>query len=326
MNPRSTMKLMTLALVAAVVAAVCASSAAAKPRGFNGKIVTNSDNRVTGHEEVYTVDPDGTNETLISSDDAEVGQWSPDGSMFALFSNVGETLHNPDTGIGINYGLPDNRYPGLHLYCGVWSPNGQRLACEGFSDDNPAATGVYTLRASDGGDLQQVTSEPNGDDAPADYSPNGKQLLITKLSFDPFSYGLYTVRTDGTGLRRILPDGINFRFGAGSWSPQGNEIVFSQRPDDYHSSIWVVHSDGSGLRQLPIAGPCGGLNADPTAYGCFDPIWSPDGQKIVFGRNIDDAQRDLYTVNADGSGLFQVTHTPNVDEFNGDWGTHPLTP
>ena len=237
MNPRSTMKLMTLALVAAVVAAVCASSAAAKPRGFNGKIVTNSDNRVTGHEEVYTVDPDGTNETLISSDDAEVGQWSPDGSMFALFSNVGETLHNPDTGIGINYGLPDNRYPGLHLYCGVWSPNGQRLACEGFSDDNPAATGVYTLRASDGGDLQQVTSEPNGDDAPADYSPNGKQLLITKLSFDPFSYGLYTVRTDGTGLRRILPDGINFRFGAGSWSPQGNEIVFSQRPDDYHSSI-----------------------------------------------------------------------------------------
>jgi Tol biopolymer transport system component len=248
--------------------------------------------------------------------------------MFALFSTAGESLFNPDTGIGINYGLPDTRYPGLLLFCGVWSPSGARLACEGFGLDDPSRTGVYTLRASDGGDLQQVTSEPNGDDAPGDYSPNGKLLLITKLSFDPFNYGLYTVRTDGTGLRRILPDGMDFRFGSGSWSPQGNEIVFSSHypTGDYHSSIWVVHSDGSGLRQLPIAGPCGGLNADPTTIGCFNPIWSPDGTTIVFGRNADDDQRDLYTVNADGSGLFQVTHTPNISEFNGDWGTHPVTP
>jgi hypothetical protein len=35
---------------------------------------------------------------------------------------------------------------------------------------------------------------------------------------------------------------------------------------------------------------------------------------------------DLYTVNADGSGLFQVTNTPNLDEAGGDWGTHPVTP
>jgi Tol biopolymer transport system component len=321
-------KLIVFALLASVLAAVAATSAGARPRGVNGKIVTNSENLVTGHEEVYTVDPNGTDEQLISSDEAEAGQWSPNGSMFALFSTAGESLFNPDTGIGINYGLPDTRYPGLLLFCGVWSPNGARLACEGFGLDDPSRTGVYTLRASDGGDLQQVTSEPNGDDAPGDYSPNGKLLLITKLSFDPFNYGLYTVRTDGTGLRRILPDGMDFRFGSGSWSPQGNEIVFSSHypTGDYHSSIWVVHSDGSGLRQLPIAGPCGGLNADPTTIGCFNPIWSPDGTTIVFGRNADDDQRDLYTVNADGSGLFQVTHTPNISEFNGDWGTHPVTP
>ena len=322
-------KLIVFALFAAAVAALAATPAAARPRGVNGKIVTNSDNLVTGHEEVYTVDPDGTDQHLISSDEAEVGQWSPDGSMFALFSTAGESLFNPDTGIGINYGLPDTRYPGLLLFCGVWSPDGGRLACEGFGLTDPNRTGVYTLRASDGGDLQQVTSEPNGDDAPGDYSPNGKLLLITKAIFDPCcTLGLYTVRTDGTGLRRILPEGMDFRFGSGSWSPQGNEIVFSSHfpTGDYHSSIWVVHSDGTGLRQLPVAGPCGGLAADPTTIGCFNPIWSPDGKKIVFGRNADDDQRDLYTVNADGSGLFQVTHTPNISEFGGDWGTHPVTP
>jgi Tol biopolymer transport system component len=315
------------ALLVVAIVAVVSTAASARPLGTNGKIVTNSDNRVTGEEQVYTVDPNGSDPQLVANN-SEVGQWSPDGSLVALFSEPGERLFNPDTGIGINYGLPDNRYPGLHLYCGVWSPNGKRLACEGFGDD-PSRTGVYTIRASDGGDLQQVTSEPNGDDAPSDYSPNGKRLLITKLVFDPFSYGLYTVRTDGTGLRRILPEGINFRFGSGSWSPQGNNIVFSARypTDDYHSSVWVVHADGTGLHELPIDGPCGGLFGDPTAYGCFNPVWSPDGNKIVFGRNQgDDGQRDLYTVNADGSGLFQVTHTPDIDEFGGDWGTHPVTP
>ena len=88
----------------------------------------------------------------------------------------------------------------------------------------------------------------------------------------------------------------------------------------------MITSDGSGLQQLPIAGPCGGPFSDPTTFGCFNPVWSPDGQKIAFGRNQDDGQRDLYTVNADGSGLFQVANTPNISEFNGDWGTHPVTP
>jgi hypothetical protein len=34
----------------------------------------------------------------------------------------------------------------------------------------------------------------------------------------------------------------------------------------------------------------------------------------------------FYTVNADGSGLFQVTNTPDITEFNADWGIHRLTP
>ena len=322
-------KLLVLAVLATTVAAVVATPAAAKPRGTNGKIVTNSDNLLTGEEQVYTVDPDRTDQQLVLNN-SEVGQWSPDGRRVVLFLQPSgqQLLFDVDTGESTDLGFPDKHYPGLLLFCGVWSPNGARLACEGQSETDPNRNGVYTVRASDGGDLRQVTSEPTGDDAPGDYAPNGKLLLITKLSFDPFNYGLYTVRVDGTGLRRILPDGMDFRFGSGSWSPQGNEIVFSSRfPNgDYHSSIWVVHSDGTGLRQLPVAGPCGGLIADPTTIGCFNPNWSPDGKKIVFGRNADDDQRDLYTVNADGSGLFQVTHTPDISEFGGDWGTHPVTP
>jgi hypothetical protein len=312
-------------VVLAALAALTAGSASAKPRGFNGKIVTNSDNLVTGAEQVYTVDPDATDEHLVA-DNSEVGQWSPEGTRITLFGDLGELLFNVNDGSSVNLGLPGDLYPDLLLFCGVWSPNGARLACEGFGQTDPSLNGVYTLRSSDGGDLQRVTSDPNGDDAPSDYSPNGNRLVITRAN--DTTYALYTVKLDGSGMKQITPDGMDFNFGNGSWSPQGNEITFSAHvPNgDYHSSVWVVHFDGSGLRQLPIAGPCGGPFSDPTTFGCFNPVWSPDGQKIAFGRNQDDGQRDLYTVNADGSGLFQVTHTPNINEFNGDWGTHPLTP
>jgi Tol biopolymer transport system component len=325
---RLTTMLIAVLAIAGVVA-LAAGSAAAKPRGFNGEIVTNSDNLVTGEEQVYTVDPDGTDEQLLYNN-SEVGQWSPDGTRVALVTQVGPPqvlLFNVDDGSSVYFGLPFDLYPDLALFCTVWSPDGTRLACEGQGQTDPSLSGVYTLRASDGGDLQRVTYEPNGDDCPSDYSPNGKRLVITRAN--ETTYEIDTVKLDGSGMKRITPEGMDFNFCNGNWSPQGNEIVFSAHvpnANDFHSSVWVVHSDGTGLRQLPIAGPCGGPFDDPSTFGCFNPVWSPDGRKIAFGRNQGDGQRDLYTVNADGSGLFQVTHTDDISEFNGDWGIHPLTP
>lgn len=52
-------------------------------------------------------------------------------------------------------------------------------------------------------------------------------------------------------LWRIAPAGLLSSLG--DWSPQGNEIVFSQHvTPDARSSIWVVHSDGSGLHEIAV--------------------------------------------------------------------------
>jgi Tol biopolymer transport system component len=319
-------KLIMLALVATGIAAIVALPAAAKPGGTNGKIVVNVDNSVTGQEQVYTIDPDGTEMQLLAND-AEAGQWSSDGAKIAIIGNDGTAGYiNFDTGAFTDLGLPFDRYPDLALFCGVWSADGSRLACEGFGQTDGSLNGVYTLRASDGGDLQRVTYDPNGDDCPSDYSPNGKRLVITRAN--DTSYEIDTVKLDGSGLRQITPAGMDFDFCSGRWSPQGNEIVFSAHvPDTDRSTIWVVHSDGSGLRKIPVPG-CGGPRSDPTSIGCQNPVWSPDGRKLMFERHflIPTDHFDLYTVNADGSGLFQVTNTPNLDEGGGDWGTHPVTP
>jgi Tol biopolymer transport system component len=316
-------KLVVLALLAAMVAGVGASAATAKPRGLNGKIVLNSDNNVTGQEQVYTIDPDGSDTKLLMND-AESGQWSPDGTKIA----IGGGVLNSDTGGFTDLQLA-TLYPDLFLGCGEWSPDGARLACEGGFVD-PALQGVYTLRSSDGGDLQQVTSNPGGDDCPGDYSPNGKQLEFLRASDSVFA--LFTVKLDGTGLREITPNGMVLNFYCGSWSPQGNEIAFAAHvPADNRGTIWVVHTDGTGLHRIPIPS-CGGVaslpdgSRNPDAAGCNYPSWSPDGQKILFSRQPGSEQSDDYIVNPDGSGLFQLTHTSDISEGGGDWGTHPVTP
>jgi hypothetical protein len=144
-------------VVFAVVAvtAVSATPAAGKARGANGKIVTNSDNLVTGEEQVYTVDPDGTDQQLVYNN-SEVGQWSPDGTRVVLFLQPSghQLILDVDTGETTDLGLPGDLYPGLMLFCGIWSPDGARLACEGQGTTDPSLTGVYTLRSSDGGDLR----------------------------------------------------------------------------------------------------------------------------------------------------------------------------
>ena len=315
-------RLIMFAFLAAAKVALGATAAAANAPRSNGKIVTNSDNRVTGAEEIYAVDPDGTNRQLLGN--GESGQWSPNGTRIALgLDCCGQGVLNFDSGVFTPLHL-DTLYPNIFLGCGVWSPDGARLACEGGFID-PTLQGVYTVRSSDGGDLQQVTSDPYGDDCPSDYSPNGRRLVVT-VAPPNGPQALFIVNLDGKSRQQITPFGMNVNFCNGSWSPQGNEILFSAHaPAGHHSSIWVVHTDGSGLRQIPVTG-CGGLNSDPTAIGCFNPTWSPDGTKIAFARRQGNGQSDLYTANANGSGLFQVTNTPDIDENSGDWGTHPVTP
>jgi Tol biopolymer transport system component len=303
-----------------VIASVSATAASARPRGTNGKILINrADNSATGEEQTFTVDPDGTDFTLLDNN-SEAGQWSWDGTRIAMF----ERIFDFDSGIFTSLNL-DTQYPDMFLGCAQWSPDDARLACEGFGLTDPSLNGIYTVRSSDGADLQRVTVNPGGDDCPSDYSPDGNRIVFTRAN--ETTYELDTVRPDGSGLRQISPPGLNFNFCNGSWSPQGNEILLSahQPTFDYHSSMWLLHANGTGLRPIP-APDCGGLNADPAGVGCFNPSWSPDGKKIAFGRQVDSEPRDIYTINADGSGLFQVTNTPDIEEFSAEWGTHPLTP
>jgi len=325
-----------LGLVVGLLSMV-APATQAKVSGQNGRIVFARFDRGLDAIVAYTANPYGSREQRLfpgSVGGTTPPRWSPDGSEVAIFAadpDTGEEtlsaiIVNPDTGASRQLPMPSELDA---IGCTLWSPDGSRLACEGGSYEDPSLSGIYTVRSSDGGGLTRVTSNPGGDDVPGDYSPDGKRLLFYRVGPDG-SEALYTVLVNGGGLRKITPTTL-IGFELGSWSPQGDQIVFAARTDGYRRSLWIVNANGTGLRQVPIQPSCGGALSDPASRACHDPGWSPDGAKIVldiFVAKTND--RHIYTVNANGTGLFQVTnHGAELlgegDQFP-DWGPHPLVP
>jgi Tol biopolymer transport system component len=322
-------------LVVVVAALVLGTAqAGASPRGVNGQITYDQIvDPNTGEKAVAIANPDGSNARVLVPPDPVscCADFSPDGSKLAFpyptaDGRLATAIINAD-GSGYTPFPIDDPLGTLNVPCGPWSPDGKRLACEVFDNTNPDRGGIYTISSADGSNLTRVTNPNGGDDQPGAYSPNGKQLVFAR--FGPgqfFAEGLFVVNTDGTHLRQITPPGTIIRQGNdGDWSPQGNEIIFSRHvTPDVLGSIWVIHANSAGLHEIHIHGlGCGASFSDPNGAGCHGVRWSPDGKKIIFS-GVTAAGFNIYTANADGTGLTQVTFDGNGDDPA--WGTHPLAP
>ena len=74
-----------------------------------------------------------------------------------------------------------------------------------------------------------------------------------------------------------------------SWSPSGNEIVFSRSENNRPLQIYIMDSRGGNAR--PISGD---------HFNDRHPAWSPDGRRIVFVHARALGQPAVYTMNATG--------------------------
>ena len=300
--------------------------ALAKAGGTNGQIVFfHTDGADRGPSSVYTINPDGTHQHLVQVG-PDAPHWSPDGTQIAMECNGSSCgtssalVADPDT--GATRLLPSSD-PSLGLGCLTWSPDGSRLLCGTLDETDPGRNGMYTVRASDGGDLRRLT---DFGDTPGDFSPDGTHISFVGSDSNG-ALRLYVADINGGTPAPITPAGLALvdDFG-GTWSPTGNEIVFVARPtSDSRRALWVVNADGTGLRQLPIP-DCGGLLSAPASrsIACDAPSWAPDGTRIAFTRfSAKTHVKNIYTVNPDGTDLVQVTRT-GFQDFAPDWGTHLL--
>ena len=222
-------------------------------------------------------------------------RWSPDGvpSAFTI---------NPD-GSNEQQIDPNPSPPILAVSCERFAPDGSKLVCGAWDE-----VGVQPATVNpDGSDFTLLNPELPLDLYCAIWSPDAARLLChSEGLIHAADAGLYTVRSSDAGdlvWVTATPDGFNDSMRG--YSPDGSRILFNRVDSNDEGTLFSVNPDGTDLLQLnPPELPVVSTNAE------LEADWSPDGSQVTFaaqwrsspGRGI-----ALYVVNADGSGLRQIT-------------------
>ncbi|MFE2111572.1 hypothetical protein ACFXAF_37715 [Kitasatospora sp. NPDC059463] len=190
-----------------------------------------------------------------------------------------------------------------------------------FLDQDRLTSAIFTVTA-DGRTRQQLTqpADRTRDDHPA-WSPDGTTLAFDRTGGD--SPGrIWTTGADGSNAHQLgslceegAPDCLNETETTPAWSPDGKQLAFTRSwgtsdpttEQIQYSDLYVIAPDGTTAQRLTFL-----TNDTPYSGVVTDPSWSPDGKQIVFsyrtsatGRPAN--SRALYLVNADGTGLRQLT-------------------
>jgi Tol biopolymer transport system component len=121
-----------------------------------------------------------------------------------------------------------------------WSPNGRWIAYRDTQDDS-RRNGVWVMRP-DGSRRHRVTPLPG----PYAWSPDSRWLAVATGTS-----GVAVVGADVRGLRQLR---LDLWVRALAWAPDGRRIALAGTAGDGADQIWVVGSNGSGLRRVTNAG------------------------------------------------------------------------
>ena len=241
-------------------------------------------------------DPAGSEPVLVLDDtcedvtcaDIDSVTFSPDGTRIAFLRLVenGSLIATMDLATGSVVELestrttdePSNGAP-------RWSPDGGRLIFDrqATAPLGGRETNLFVVNA-DGSDLRRLT--PNELFAiDPDWSPDGSSIVFLSSvpsngEEEPFANDIYTIGSDGTGVRRLTTDGISVR---PNWTADGR-IVFARVPIDAEGAVtafelWVMNADGTGQTAARCGRPrraerCELRDLPLSAHGrrCRDPV------------------------------------------------------
>jgi Tol biopolymer transport system component len=214
----------------------------------------------------------------------------------------------------------------------TWSPDGTRLAFES-TRIAPEANGdlkeIYVMRP-DGTQITQVTHIGGYSDEPS-WAPDASLLAFASDGADyPHSAGIYLVRPDGTGMRRILAlptDDPRARWlEAPRISPDGRHVAYTY----YRGGKDTPHKYAGEVSALYVADIDGGHPRRLTPWGTTtgDADWSPDGTQLTFETNGTHLGNfaSVMVIGADGSGSHALTTDlfTGIGYFNGNGKQQPL--
>ena len=162
----------------------------------------------------------------------------------------------------------------------------------------------------DGSGRRQITDFGTDDSEPA-ISPDGRTVAFVH-QLEDVSPAIATIPIDG-GTVTWLTDADVFVTGGPSWSPDGERIAFAAHDGDAQR-LFVMNANGTGKHSV----------TGNDFHWVESPAWSPDGSSIAFiaspvSGDDDPSIWDVYTIRPDGTGLRNVTSSPDDDEGAVTW-------
>lgn len=132
------------------------------------------------------------------------------------------------------------------------------------------------------------------------YSPDGSRIAFT--SDRDGNYEIYTMAADGTDVRQLTFTDAPIQHVGPKYSPDGTRLLYAKDEGGIDSAtrqdLWVMPVNGGPETRLTS-----GINDRESR------AWSPDGRRIVT-QSVESGVGQLFVLNADGSGLRQITNIP----------------
>ncbi|GAB7187634.1 hypothetical protein ATKI12_7465 [Kitasatospora sp. Ki12] len=199
------------------------------------------------------------------------------------------------------------------------------IVSRAYTDTSRSTSAIVTL-APDGSGQRQITQPPDRarDDRP-DWSPDGTTVVFDRTDPQTGAARLWSVAASGEGAHQISQlcdssgggaDCANEDERAPAYSPNGKQLAFSRswgaldpagNNQTQYSDLYLMSPDGTDVQRLTFL-----TNDKPYSGSVSNPSWSPDGKQLTFEYRTSAsgqpaAGRAVYVVNADGTGLRQLT-------------------
>jgi len=165
-----------------------------------------------------------------------------------------------------------------------WSPDGTRIA---FSSDrsssSDAAIDIFVMDA-DGSNVVRITTSSSGGDYNfrPEWSPDGTRIAYTRYASGG-DQDIYVIGLSESGIGSNITDYFGEMDGNPAWKPDGSAIVFMSRHDTGYWQIYRV-AVKDPLSSIDVSDVTRMTN-QPSPIKDQDPVWSPDGESIVFYSN-----------------------------------------
>ncbi len=182
------------------------------------------------------------------------------------------------------------------------------------TDSEPDSEPTPTQRPADFTILgvRRVTARDSGVNTWAAISPDGTQIAFVSDRTDIGGEGhdIYIVPVNVTFSpeRALTNDGKALIESGVEWSPDGRQLVFAAgAPNSGRADLFIIDADGSNRRALV------------ENFGeCVRPLWSPDGQYIIFSSKRS-GKWELYVVEVASGEVYQLTQTTQDVIIATDW-------